>query len=368
MAFEEINSGDVDIVTYLTKKGVKDLLTNKLNFSYFSLDDSCINYEVSVDDSVKIKAVTGDEFKTFYNGPKDLEFVGDTPAVDTTDDVDISKREVIFIDECNNTESKNIDAVINLGNYFQSLRDTLTNIDTVSSTYEPFIRIFDYVKLNEYVENAFGEYKLWDSRDVNFKYYLSPEDYKKYSILVKTFVNKDNNKSKVIYDNNRFKTPLMLTFQSKRNPNGKVYQNGSITIENYPVNEHLYLVDGTILNPIQLNQGVYDSAKNITPLVRFNGSDYKLNVNTETVFKSNVNKSMFRFNGLLEASIVAVKNMSEFYFEDSVSGEKYMTINMMINTDSVNGVKAKDANIRLTFKINLDETTWNSSNPIITYN
>lgn len=365
MAFEEINTGGVDVVTYLTKKGVKDLLTNKFDISFFSIDDSCINYEETVTDSVKIKAVTGDDLKTFVNGPTELTFVGDTPATDEGDDVEISKREIIFVDDCNGTERKNIDVEINLGNYFESLRDTLTNINSVSSTYEPFVKIFEYVKMNEYIENAFGEYKLWDTRDLNFKYYLNSEDYKKYETFTKTFVSKSK-ATKVMYDTNRFKSPMMLTFQSKRNPNGMVYQNGSLTVETYPIEEHMYLVDGTILNPVQLNQGVYDSAKNITPIVKFNGGQYKLNVNTETVFKSNVNKAVFRFNGLLEAAIVSMKNLAEYYFTDSVSGDKFMTINMRVNSDSVKGVKAKDANIRITFKINLDESTWVTSN-IVTF-
>jgi len=365
MAFEEINTSGVDVVTYLTKKGVKDLLTNKFDVSFFSVDDSCINYSVDVDDMVKIKSVTGDELKTFVNGPTELTFVGDTPATDQTDDVEISKKEIIFVDECNNTERKNIDVEINLGNYFEGLRDTLTNIDSVSNTYEPFVKLFEYIKMNEYVENAFGEYKLWDTRDLNFKYYLNSEDYKKYEIINKTMVSK-NRGAKVMYDTNRFKTPLMLTFQSKRNPNGVVYQNGSLTVETYPIDEHVYQVDGVVLNPIQLNQGAYESAKNITPLVKFNGGQYKLNVSTDTVFKSNVNKAIFRFNGLLEAAIVSMKNLAEYYFTDSVSGEKFMTINMRVNSDSVKGVKAKDANIRITFKINLDESTWVTSN-IVTF-
>lgn len=366
MAFEEINTGGVDVVTYLTKKGIKDLLNNKFDVSFFSIDDSCINYEETVTDSVKIKAITGDNLKTFVNGPTELAYIGGAPTtIDDGDSVEVSKREIIFVDDCNGTERKNIDVEINLGNYFESLRNTLTNINSVSNTYEPFVKIFEYVKMNEYVENAFGEYKLWDTKDYNFKYYLNPEDYKKYETITKTFVSK-NRTTKVMYDTNRFKSPLMMTFQSKRNPNGLVYQNGPLTIETYPIEEHVYMVDGIVLTPVQLNQGVYDSAKNIMPLVKFNGGQYRLNVDSDTVFKSNVNKAIFRFNGLLEAAIVSMKNLAEFYFSDSVSGEKFTTINMRVNSDSVKGIKAKDANIRITFKINLDESTWTTSN-IVTF-
>jgi hypothetical protein len=365
MAFEEINTSGVDVVTYLTKKGVKDLLTNKFDVSFFSIDDSCINYEETVTDSVKIKSVTGDDLKTFVNGPTELSFVGETTTSNNGTDVEISKREIIFVDDCNGTERKNIDVEVNLGNYFESLRNTLNNINSVSNTYEPFVKIFEYVKMNEYVENAFGDYKLWDTKDLNFKYYLNSEDYKKYETITKTFVVKSR-PTKVMYDKNRFKSPLMMTLQSKRNPNGLVYQNGALTIETYPIEEHVYMADGTVITPLQLNQAVYNSAKNITPLVKFNGGQYKLNVNTDTVFKSNVNKAVFRFDGLLEAAIVSMKNLAEFYFSDSVSGDKFMTINMRVNSDSVKGVKAKDANIRITFKINLDESTWTTSN-IVTF-
>ncbi len=61
-----------------------------------------------------------------------------------------------------------------------------------------------------------------------------------------------------------------------------------------------------------------------------------------------------------------MKNLAEFYFSDSVSGEKFTTINMRVNSDSVKSIKAKDANIRITFKINLDESTWTTSN-IVTF-
>jgi hypothetical protein len=73
MAFEGVNSGEFK--TYLTKYGMKKLLNNNLSIKYFSLRDEGINYGETVDSTVLVKSVTGDDLKTYYNSSQSLRFV-----------------------------------------------------------------------------------------------------------------------------------------------------------------------------------------------------------------------------------------------------------------------------------------------------
>lgn len=362
MAFEEINTGEFK--TYLTKYGMKRLLNNNFNINYFSLSDEGINYSVDVDSLVKVKAVTGDPLKTLANGPNDLVLVTDQE----TNESQIAKRELVFVDDCNNSEYKNMDVTVYLGNYLQNLRETLENIDSVSNSYDPFIRLFDYVKVYEYTENAFNEYKLWDIKDANIKYKMTDNDYVKYKIFTEVFVNKSTTSSKINYDDNRFKSPFMLGFGSLRQSNGRVYQNGKGTIEMYPVEDLVYNVDGSIISVTDLTESVYNNAKNITPMVKFNGVSHKLRINNDTVYKSPVNTPVFRFESLLESGITAAKNLFEFYGEDSTDGSKVITINFRVSTDLFDTAKFKDANIRLNLTLDLNESNWVSTDPYVKIN
>jgi len=368
MAFENVTTGDFK--TYLTKYGMNRLLNNKLNLKYFSLSDDGINYAETVDSSVLVKSVTGEEIKTFYNSSNELRFVSDTTVTSTNN---ISKKEVVFVDECNGNEYKNITATVYLGNYLQELRDTLSNIDTVSMNYKPYIRLFDFVKIYEYTENAFNEYKLWDTKDANITYtFNSDDDYKNYTIFDNTHVTKNSGRTSISYDQNRFKTPFKLSFSSLRADNGVITQNGAGNIILYPVNEIGYLADGTFYRPENLTQLVYDNSRNIYPTVRFNNIYHNLKPDTTTVYKSPVNREIFRFENLLESGITAAKNMFDFYGVTSPYDHnlKSITINMRVNSSSsdTDTVKAKDANLKLILTLDLDESNWSSLNNKIDIN
>jgi len=67
MAFEEVNTAGFK--TYLTKYGMAKLLNPnaKFDIKYFSLSDRGINYTETVDSSVLVTSVNGDDIKTLYN-------------------------------------------------------------------------------------------------------------------------------------------------------------------------------------------------------------------------------------------------------------------------------------------------------------
>ena len=137
MAFEETNTAGFK--TYLTKYGVTKLLQPNTNFDikYFCLSDDGVNYGETVDTSVLVTSVNGEDIKTMYNGSDDISIIG---TKENTQD-EIAKREIVFIDDCNDSEYKNVDITFNLGNYLKSLRETNSNTDGVSRGYESFISL-----------------------------------------------------------------------------------------------------------------------------------------------------------------------------------------------------------------------------------
>ena len=363
MAFEEVNTAGFK--TYLTRYGVSKLLNPnaKFDIKYFSLSDEGINYTQTVDSSVLITSVNGEDVKTLYNGSDDI-VIGTTETT-TTDD--IAKREIVFIDDCNGNEYKNLDVTINLGNYLQSLRNTLTNIDSVSRNYEPFIKLYDFVNVYEYTENAFGEYKLWDTKNYNLNYiFKTQEDYNNYKIFTNTFVNKNGGKASVVYDGNRFKSPFQLDFSSfKSNSTNIITQNGKSTLQFYPVESIFYKTNIGNYKPEEMTERVYDSASSIVPTVNFSGVEHSLRLETDRVYLNNVNLPIFRFDNLLETGISASKNLFEFYGKESSLGTnvKVISINMGVTTSNSDtlSVKPKQANLRLNITLDLNESNWDSS-------
>ena len=363
MAFEETNTAGFK--TYLTKYGVTKLLQPNTNFDikYFCLSDDGVNYGETVDTSVLVTSVNGEDIKTMYNGSDDISIIG---TKENTQD-EIAKREIVFIDDCNDSEYKNVDITFNLGNYLKSLRETNSNTDGVSRGYESFIRLYDFVNVYEYTENAFGEYKLWDTKNYNLVYtFPTDQDYKNYTLFNNTFVRKNGGASSVIYDSNRFKSPFQLTTSSfKSNSTGRITQNGQLVLQMYPVESVVYRTDTTEYRPEELNDTILNSEKNIIPAVKFNGINHNLKLETDKVYRDNVNLPIFRFTNLLESGITAAKNMFEFYGVDSSmdANTKVITINMDVSLSDSKITNVKPAKLKLNITLDLDESNWNSSNP-----
>jgi len=358
MAFEEVNTAGFK--TYLTRYGVSKLLNPnaKFDIKYFSLSDEGINYTQTVDSSVLVTSVNGDDIKTLYNGSNDLSIEQTSEPKDN-----IAKREIVFVDDCNNKEYKNLDITVNLGNYLENLRSTLNNIDSVSRGYEPFIRFYDFVNVNEYTENAFEEYQLWDTKNYNLNYiFKTDEDYKNYAILTNTFVSKNGGASRVNYDNNRFKSPFQLTFSSfKSESTNKITQNGSSTLQLYPVGSMVYRTNVGNYKPEELTQEVYTRSREIIPTVIFNNVNHPIKLETNRVYRDNVNLPIFRFENLLETGISSAKNMFEFYGKDTVMGTKVINMGVMISDSSNLSVKPREANLRMNIILDLNESNWVSS-------
>jgi len=377
MAFEDVNTSGFK--TYLTKYGISRLInpSAKFDIKYFSLNDDGVNYEETVDSDVLVTSVNGDDIKTLYNGGDDIRVINDNitiPGATVTPTDGVDKREIVFVDDCNGTEYKNLDITVYLGNYLESLRNTLTNIDTVSRGYEPFIRFYDFINVYEYTENAFGEYKLWDTKNYNLNYvFQSDQDYKNYEILTNTFVRKNGGQSTVNYDNNRFKSPFQLSFSSyKSESTNKITQNGKAVLQLYPVDSMVYSTNIGDFRPEELTQTTYNNANNIIPTVIFNGVRHSINSNTTKTYKNNVNLPIFRFDKLLETGISSAKNMFEFYGQESTLGSnvKVITINMgvMVSDSTSLAVKPKMAKLKLNITLDLDETNWSSSGSLYKIN
>jgi len=366
MAFQNVTTGDFR--TYLTKYGMRVLLNKGLlnNVAYFSVKDDGINYAESVPaNSVLIKAVTGDNLKNLYNSGPQLT-TGVRPPIPNVD-----KEELIFIDECNNLEYKNIIATINLGNYLAQLRNAETNYQTISNGYEPYLRLFDEIKVYSYKENAFNQYKLWNTEDRNITLTFNTEvDYKNYLLFDNTHVVKNGNSTIVDYGQNRFKSPFKFSVGSLRSANGVITQNGAATIYFYPVDSFVYDVDGLKILPETLSELTYNNSRNIIPQVQWNGSYYGIKTDTTVTWKQPVNQVPFRFNGLLEAGIVAAKNLFDFYGTTSVLNPnvKAIQINMKVNTAQPGEVKIKDANLTLNLTLDTTETSWSLTGNTITIN
>ena len=373
MAFEEVNTAGFK--TYLTRYGVARLLdpTSNFDIKYFSLDDSGINYSITGTTGTLVTSVNGDDIKTLYNSTDDIEIIDGTPNT-TNQGTTIAKREIVFIDDCNNLEYKNLDVTVYLGNHLQSLRDTLTNIDDVSRGYEPFIKLYDFINVNEYTENAFGEFSLWNTKNNNLNYvFHTDQDYNNYTLINNTFVSKNGGASSVNYDGNRFKTPFQLTASSyKSESTNKITQNGKFVIQLYPVNNITYKGDFSSVSPEGLTDAFLSGNKNVTPIVNFNGINHSLNLETSRVYKNNVNLPIFRFNSLLESGITSAKNMFEFYGTDSATDPnvKVITINMdVVISDSVTTEQSvRPAKLKLNLTLDLNEANWNASNPITNIN
>jgi hypothetical protein len=363
MAFEEVSTAGFK--TYLTRYGVSRLLDPKSNFDikYFSLTDEGINYDQTVDSSVLVSSVNGEDLKTLYNGGEVLDFVGNEKDGETSE-ITISKSDIVFVNDCDNLEYKNLDVTVYLGNYLQNLREVNNNIENTSREYEPFIKLYDFVNVYEYTENAFGEYRLWDTKNYNLNYVFETDrDYNNYKTFVNTFVSKNDGRTTVNYDSNRFKSPFQLTIGSyKSNSTNTVTQNGGLTIQLYPVNNILYRTDSTSVQIQNLNENSYQTNKNIIPSVNFNGINHNIKMDRNIVYRDNVNIPIFRFNNLLESGITAAKNMFEFYGTDSASDSntKVITINMdvMVNDDTF---KPRPAKLKLNLTLDLDESNWNGS-------
>lgn len=368
MAFS--NTITTDFKSYLTRVGVRNLLNNKFSPKYFSLKDYSINYSVSaITDSVLVKAVTGEDIKSFYNGGDDLKMVADETTSNTTQ---IAKRELSFISECDNTEYGNIVATINLGNYLQAARENLSDLDNVSSSYKPYIRLYDIIKTYEYTENAFGQYSLWDTKNNNVTYsFNTDKDYRNYLIFDNTHIVKEGNTSRVEYNNNRFPSPFKSTASTYRAENGIVTLNGPFTISLYPLSGLFYKIDGVYLKPEELTESIYNNSTNIIPSVKFNNiyHDLKNDASVRT-YKSSVNNLVFRFDNLLESSVVAAKNLFNFYGTTSAldPNVKVIPINMSVNINSGDRVNPKSTMLKLNLTLDTTESTWTSTGSTITIN
>lgn len=369
MAFEEVNTAGFR--TYLTRYGVSRLLNPNAKFDvkYFSLSDEGINYEETVDSSVLVTSVNGDDIKTLYNDTDDIA-IGSIPT--TTDN--IAKREIVFVDDCNGNEYKNLDITVYLGNYLENLRNTLTNIDSVSRNYEPFIRFYDFANVYEYTENAFGEFQLWDTKNYNLNYvFKTDQDYRNYVTFTNTFVNKGNGVARINYDSNRFKSPFQLSFSSyKSESTNLITQNGKSVLQLYPIESMVYNTNIGNYRPEEMTQDVYTRARFVTPTAIFNSVNHPLKLETNRVYRDNVNLPIFRFENLLETGISSAKNMFEFYGKDSNLGTnvKVLTINMgvMVSDSNNLNVKPKEANLRLNITLDLNESNWNSSGSLYDIN
>ena len=226
----------------------------------------------------------------------------------------------------------------------------------------------------EYTENAFGEYQLWDTKDYNLNYVFDTEqDYANYRTFTNTFVSKNGGKATVNYDNNRFKSPFQLTFSSyKSEATNLITQNGKSVLQLYPVESMRYKTNVGIYRPEELNDSVYNGSKDVIPMVTFNGVNHNLKLETNRIYRDNVNLPIFRFNNLLETGISSAKNLFEFYGKESTLGTnvKVIPINMsvMVSNSSLLNVKPKEAKIKLNITLDLDETNWNSSGSLYNIN
>lgn len=363
MAFESVNTNQFK--TYLTKIGLRKLLQpgNTFNIKYFGLGDEGINYNEVVNADTLVTSITADPLKSVYNSTPNLRVVGDvvSPRVD-----DIAKRELVFVRECDNLEFRNAIININVGNYLKYLQVTQSDLSSVTPDFNPLVKVFDYVKVYEYTENAFNELKLWNAKNDNVVYnFNTVEDYNNYKTLTNTFVQRGKSSVKVNYNSNRFKSPFMISFASQRSETGIITQNGEFVFEAYPVENFGYLVDNAFIQPQSLGQVRYESANNIVPVVQFLGINHQIDADPTRVYKPGVNNVLFRFPKLIDTTISASKNLFEFYGNDTPNNEKVITINFTVtagNDDYLN----KPAKLRLNFIMDLDETTWDENNDILT--
>jgi hypothetical protein len=363
MAFENLNTNQFK--TYLTKIGLRKLLQpgNNFNIKYFSLSDKGINYNVDVDNDVVVTSVTGDPLKTLHNGSSNLRTLFEDSRI-TVDN--ISKRELVFVRECDNLEFRNATININVGNYLDYLKSAQSDINNLPNDFNSILNVYDYVKVYEYTENAFNELKLWDTKNDNIVYdFVSESDYKNYKILTNTFVEKTTTSVKVNYDSNRFKSPFMLTFASLRSETGIITQNGQFSFEAYPVETFGYLVDGAFIQPQFLSESQYSNAKNVTPAVNFLGITHKIDEDPNRVYKPEVNNVLFRFPKLINTTISASKNLFEFYGSDTPNNEKLLKIDFNVNIGGDTKL-SRPAKLTMNFILDMNESNWDKDNDILT--
>lgn len=373
MAFESVDTNQFK--TYLTRVGLRKLLQpgNTFNIKYFGFTDEGVNYNLVDNEPTLVTSVTADSLKTLYNGSPNLDIVGNdvAPRVD-----DISKRELVFVRECDNevSEFRNATVDINVGNYLKYLQVTQNNLSNVASDFTPLIKVFDYVKVYEYVENAFNELKLWNTKDEDVVYnFNTVADYNNYKTLTNTFVKSSSSSVKVNYNNNRFKSPFMLSFTTQRTETGVIKQNGEFVFEAYPVESFGYLVDGSFIQPQELTQSRYDNSRNIIPVANFLGINHEIDTDPNRVYKPNVNNVLFRFPDLIDTTVSAAKNLFEFYGNDTTNtNEKLITIDFNVTAGGVDYLD-KPAILKVNFILSLDDSTWEwdphtDNNNILTIN
>lgn len=365
MAFEEVSENKFK--TYLTKLGVRQMLqpNNKLNIKYFSLNDEGVNYRITGQTSALITRPSGSNFKTLYNGGGNIREISAENIISD----DIAKRELVAVDKCNNKEYKNITATIYLGNYLQKLSDTLKNLSNVDSGFDASIKLFDYIQMDEYKENAKGEFFIWEEKDVNLKYsFNSSTDRINWERLNQAYVNKTNNKTSVIYNENRFPSPFFIGPSSIKKE-GVVTQNGAFTITMAP-GEFGYLIGNVFRRPEELTQDLYNSSINIKPQIRFNGISHDIDTSVIS-YKPQVNLPIFRFNNLLNSGIVATKNLFERYGKNSNLDPniKVITIKWNINTPlNENTTKPKDFVLTLNITLDTNQSNWSGTGDIFDIN
>lgn len=364
MAFskEVISVGNVKL--FLTSLGMRELLDpkRKLDFKYFSLDDKGYNYDISATTtSPLITSVTGNELKTRYNDSTSNITFTESPI--RTDQ--INKRVIKLIDDCNNTEYGNVDITVYVGNYLQKLRDAYSNLSSVPSTFKSNIRFFDNIKLYEYIKNAFGELKLWNTKDVDFVYRFASEgDMKNYKLLTNTYVKKTQTSSSVVYDTNRFVSPFMFGPDAFKDGTNTVYTNGPLNFELYPVSKWGYVTNtNEFFQPQQLTQDVYNRYKTIKPVINFNNTNFEFVTDNSIVYKSQVNREIFRAKGLLEYSINTAVNFFNFYGSKSNIGHtvKVLPIKLrvnLMNTADASMVLPKDLEININFTLDSNQSNW----------
>jgi hypothetical protein len=363
MAFENLNANQFK--TYLTKIGLRKLLQpgNNFNIKYFSLRDEGINYNVDVNSNTVVTSVTGDPFKTLYNGSPNLRTLFED-SVNVRDE--IAKRELVFVRECDNLEFRNATININVGNYLDYLKSAQSDINNLPNDFNTILNIYDYVKTYEYTENAFNEFKIWNTKNDNVVYdFVSDSDYRNYKILTNTFVDKTSTSVKVNYDNNRFKSPFMLSFATLRSETGIVTQNGGLSFEVYPVETFGYLVDGAFIQPQFLSESQYSNSKNVVPVVNFLGRTHRIDEDPNRVYQPSVNNVVFRFPTLLSTAISASKNLFEFYGTDTTNNQKLIKIDFNVNI-SEGSVVTRPAKLTINFVLDMNESNWNKNNNILT--
>lgn len=366
MAFEKI--GENKFKTYLTKLGVRQMLqpNNNLNIKYFSLNDEGVNYRISGQTSALITSPSGDDFKTLYNSSSDVREISveNTALLD-----DIAKRELVAVNRCNNTEYKNITATVYLGNYLQKLKNTLDNLDNVSNDFDASITLFDYIQMDEYKENARGDFSLWEEKDVNLRYsFNSSTDRINWERLTQAYVSKNTRKTSVTYNENRFPSPFYIGPGSIKKE-GIITQNGPFTITMAP-GEFGYYIGNVFRRPEELTQDVYNSSINIKPQIMFNGVSHDINTNN-TSYKPQVNLPIFRFNNLLNSGIIATKNLFDRYGKNSNINPniKVISIKWNVNTPLAENT-TKPNNFILTLNITLDtnQSNWDGNGVIFDIN